>query len=501
MSVFSSHFPLGLGTSRFPVSGPTDIKGFDKSVELVLAALDAGIDYVDVGHNYSAGMAPAILKEAFRQTKNPFDVTVKVQYREDGTADLARKRVELHLKAMGLERAKYFTSWCIWSYADFEQIMKKGGVYEGALKLKEEGIIDHICCSMHASPEEMYKIIDSGVFEGATISYSLLNAPQMQPILDKALEKNIGIAVMNPLGGGLIAQNKDFFSFACAPDSGEDTIAAALRFVKAHPAVDMVLGGVSSKEELQSSLSVFTLPNPELPEERVKRVMGSVSALSGFCTGCKYCEGCPKGIPTHAIMQAHNALLFQPVEAYNRKGPAELLYNLQVFKKLELEMGWVPETAENPCVSCGRCMEKCTQKLDIIGGVNEIYQRAQKTGFSKEAHVQRINEILRGKKYQKVGLYPSGRFSKLVINLYEETCGEPDFEWILFNSDSKVWGELVDGRTVHSPEEIPEIRPDIILISTFRYDQEIIDGLQKYVQGCGIKVEKLHKEGMMPWFF
>ena len=71
------------------------------------------MDYVDVGHNYSAGMAPAILKEAFRQTTNPFSVTVKVQYREDSTADRARKRVEMHLKAMGLERATYFTSWCI----------------------------------------------------------------------------------------------------------------------------------------------------------------------------------------------------------------------------------------------------------------------------------------------------------------------------------------------------------------------------------------------------
>lgn len=501
MSVFSGHFPLGLGTSRFPVTGPKDIHGLNKSVDLVLAALDAGMDYVDVGHNYSAGMAPAILKEAFRQTTNPFSVTVKVQYREDSTADQARKRVEMHLKAMGLERAKYFTSWCIWSYEDFEQIMKKGGVYEGALKLKEEGIVDHICCSMHASPEEMYKIIDSGAFEGATISYSLLNAPQMQRVLEKALEKNVGIAVMNPLGGGLIAQNRDFFSFACAPGSEEDTIAAALRFVKAHPAVDMVLGGVSSIEELKSSLSVFTSKDPEIPEMRMKRVMENVSALNGFCTGCKYCEGCPVGIPTHAIMQAHNALLFQPTEAYNRKGPEELLYDLQVFRKLDVDEGWLPETAENPCVSCGSCMRKCTQKLDIINGVDEIFGRAKKNGFSKEAHIERLRELLQGKGYRKVGLYPNGGFSKKVIETYQEAFGEPDFAWVLFNSDSKVWGEVVDGRVVHSPEEIPAILPDIIIVSTYRYDSEIADGLQKYEKECGIKVEKLHKEGTVPWVF
>lgn len=501
MSVFSGHFPLGLGTSRFPVSGPNDLQGLEKSVELVLAALNAGIDYVDVGHNYSAGMAPAILKEAFRQTTKEFAVTVKVQYREDSTADLARKRVEMHLKAMGLDHAKYFTSWCIWSYADFEQIMRKGGVYEGALKLKDEGMIDHICCSMHASPEEMYKIINSGAFEGATISYSLLNAPQMQPVLDKALEKNIGIAVMNPLGGGLIAQNKEFFSFACAPDSEENMIAAALRFVKSHPAVNIVLGGVSNQEELNSSLSVFTSLNPETPEMRMKRVMDKVSVLKGFCTGCKYCEGCPKGIPTYAIMQAHNALLFQPTESYNRKGPENLLYNLQVFRRLFVDEGWLPETAENPCINCGRCMTKCTQKLDIVKGVDEIYRRARETGYSRESHIKRLQELLQGKQYQKVGLYPNGGFSKKIIELYQESFGEPDFEWVLFNSDSKVWGENVDGRTVHSPAEIREIHPDIILISTYRYDSEILDGLLQYEQECGIKVEKLHQEGMVPWVF
>ena len=108
MSILDKCFPLGLGTSRFPVSGPDDAEGIEKSVKIVLQALNAGINYIDTGHNYSAGMASRILKEAFHQTDRPFSVTVKVQYGEDLTADDARRRVEMHLKAMGLEKAKYF---------------------------------------------------------------------------------------------------------------------------------------------------------------------------------------------------------------------------------------------------------------------------------------------------------------------------------------------------------------------------------------------------------
>ena len=73
--------------------------------------------------------------------------------------------------------------------------------------MKEEGLIDHICCSLHAIPEDIQKIIKTKAFEGITISYSMLSAANMLPVLDAAYENDIGVAVMNPLGGGVIAQN------------------------------------------------------------------------------------------------------------------------------------------------------------------------------------------------------------------------------------------------------------------------------------------------------
>ena len=42
MGILKRHFPFGLGTSRFPISGPGDAKGIEASVKLVLRALEAG---------------------------------------------------------------------------------------------------------------------------------------------------------------------------------------------------------------------------------------------------------------------------------------------------------------------------------------------------------------------------------------------------------------------------------------------------------------------------
>ena len=477
-----------------------DLAGIEKSIDLVLEALNNGINYVDVGASYSMGMAPLVLKEAFAQTTNPFSVTAKIMYGMDKTSDDARKRVELYLDAMGLEKIQYFTCWTIWNYGIFEEILKKDGIYEGALKLKEEGLIDHICCSLHASPEDIQKIIKSKAFEGITVSYSILNAPDMLPVLDIAHAYDVGVAVMNPLGGGLIAQNRDYFSFACGEHDEGNTVHAALRFVKAHPAVDIVLGGVSNIEELQDSMSVFKKTDPEIPAERLKRVMAEAENLQGFCTGCKYCKGCPKGIPTAAIMQARNALLFAPAATHNRTEPEELLYHLQMFRPLLQAEGWLPETAENPCVQCGKCEKQCTQKLNIMEAVADTYRRAEQTFFTKEAHKERLKELLLDKGYKKVGLYPNGGFSNLIMKLYREFFGEPEFEWLQFNSDPKTWGQMADERLVHGPGEIPELQPDLILICTYKYDQDILDCLRQYEQ-YGVKLEKLHRQEEMPWVF
>ena len=99
-----------------------------------------------------------------------------------------------------------------------------------------------------------------------------------------------------------------------------------------------------------------------------------------------------------------------------------------------------------------------------------------------------------------MGLYPNGGFTRRILDFYQECFGEPDFEWIFFNSSPALWGTSDHGHIVHGPSEIPELRPDIILISTYRYDEEIMDSLRPFAE-LGIQIEKLHRESDMPWIF
>jgi len=499
MGVFSNYFPLGLGTGRFLINRPDDKEGIEKSAQLAVKAIESGINYIDTAYTYSAGMAQTALKEAFKQTDKVFGVTVKVMYDMDKTAYDTQRRTMLQLNAMGLERAQFFTCWNITSYNQFQKIMEKGGVYDGALKLKDEGIIDHICCSLHASVSDSIKIIESGVFEGATISYSLLNAIQMKPVLDSALNNNVDIAVMNPLGGGIIAQNHDFFYFA--KYENESIITAALRFAKAHPAVKIVLSGLSRETELTENLTAFTGENVESDDKRVMRVFEGIKEIDNFCVNCNYCNVCPCEIPIPELMNKRNTLLFSTAERYNRTEP-ELVKNISLFYS-HSHSGtdeWFPDSPENPCIRCGKCEKLCTQKLKIIESIADMYDRAGKVNYSLKSRKERIEELLVNKNYKRVGLYPNGGFANMIVELYNRYWDKPDFEWLQFNSDPKMWGELSGGLRVFSPDEIIKLNPDIIIICTYKYDEEIYKSLVHYEEK-GIKIVKLHRKTDVPWAF
>ncbi len=493
----TSAFPLGIGTSRLPIVRIDDEPGIERSTEIILRALDAGVRYIDTADSYARGMAHEVLRRVFARTDKPFSVTIKSRYGADKTADDARRQAERSLGAMGIAKATWFICWSIMDYAEFEAVTQRGGVYEGALRLRDEGVIEHIGLSSHASPEDTIKMLEHGGFEAITIACSLLNHLTMRPVLDAALRHNVDVVVMNPLGGGVIPQNEDFFSFS--KFSPEETLPqAALRYVKAHPAVKTILSGVASLDQLQENLVALTC-DPELPERRLERVDVAMGKIEGYCTGCRYCEGCPAGIPVHALMQSNNAALFKPVDAYRRTEP-DLLRDIQVLRKLAMDFQFIPNDTKNPCTRCGRCESLCTQRLPVVDTLEAIYAIMKKRGFSNAARKDRLNSLLNGKNYKRVGFYPGAGYTGEVLKLYRCFWGEPFFEVVFFDSNPAMWGRVNGGIPIYTPADIDRLEPDVILVSNYNFQDEIYDQLSLFAEG-GMEILKLHEQNEAPWVF
>lgn len=495
MTIFDHVFPLGLGTNRFPVRGPSDEEGLDLSAQIVADAVRAGVNFIDAAHTYSRGTALEVLRRAFRQTGTFEGVTIKTRLNLDKTADDVRRRAEGNLRAMGLSRAKYFYCWSIMSYGEFESLFQRGGIYEGAVKLRDEGITEHLCFSVHAPAEDILKMLRSRAFEAVTISFSLLNSLRCDEILQTASELGIGVAAMNPLGGGIIPNNSGFFSFA--KGYADRTVPeAALRYVLAHRGIQIALSGVSSEEELRENLAAAA--SPELPEQRIARVNAHIKQLDNFCTGCRYCDSCPKGIPIPAIMQCRNYLAFGSRDPNYAFAAETVQENIFALGKLEQEYSVLFDKAENPCIRCGKCERACTQHLRIMDAVADTYRRADNSAFSRQARIRRLRELIDNTAENTVGMYPSGITCLAVRRFYEENIGSLNCRLVLFDSNPAVWGQEDDGIRIYSPEDIPKIKPSVVIITSYKFKNEIYEAIRQY-EAEGIRIVKLCQDHELPW--
>ena len=87
-----------------------------------------------------------------------------------------------------------------------------------------------------------------------------------------------------------------------------------------------------------------------------------------------------------------------------------------------------------------------------------------------------------------------------MLRYFEEFYGKPNFDMIMFDSNSSMWGKECMGNTILNPDKIAEEKPNCIVIANYIYSDEIYESLKKY-QDIGIDIIHLHKKEDVPWVF
>jgi uncharacterized protein len=351
---------IGFGGMRFRKEDYD--KSFEEAAKVAVRANELGINYFDTAPFYCEDKSEEIMGAAFKHMPNPFYVSTKSGISAEKTADDVRRRIELSLKRMGLEKITFFNMWCILSLDQYRRVMAPGGPYEGALKAKEEGLIEHLVFSTHCNGDEIELMVNEGHFEGITVGYNATNFAFRQKGIKAAHAKGLGVVTMNPLGGGIIPQNPDFYSFL--KDNEEDTLVqAALKFNASHKEITIALAGMGTVEEVEENVKAGENIT-EMTEAKLEALSKQLnSSLDTLCTGCQYCLGCPKQIEIPKYMDAFNMHIIKKD-------------NEEIKNRLKWHWALNPKLAEE-CIACGICEKKCTQKLPIIERLKHIANLAQ----------------------------------------------------------------------------------------------------------------------------
>jgi predicted aldo/keto reductase-like oxidoreductase len=342
---------LGFGGMRFQ-----HIDNHEECVEMIIKAAEGGITYFDTAPGYFDGKSETVFGKGFAELRNrklPYYAATKTF--KTAESDI-RREIETQLKRLNIPVIDFYHVWCITSLGNWEG-RKKDGILNTFRKLKEEGLIRHICVSSHLIQNEIESLLMEGVFEGVLFGYSAYNYRTRDKAFNAVRAKKLGAVVMNPLGGGVVPEHPELFGFIMR--DGESSVEAGLRFLWDHRDITVTLVGFRSKEDIAEALNAMEKYRPRTEEELARLKAQATTSFEGLCTGCAYCDDCPQGIPIPRFMDAYNQKIL------DKRGEGAL--------KERLSLHWNISPADaGKCVSCGQCESACTQHLPIIERLADI---------------------------------------------------------------------------------------------------------------------------------
>jgi len=342
---------IGFGGMRF-IKEEYQKGNYDKSGAIIKTAYDRGINYFDTAPDYCNENSEKIFGHAFKtMDRDKFFVSTKCGLWNAKNSNGSRKIIERSLSRLGVDKIDFFHLWAIKTLDEYKEFLKKGGIYEGALKAQKEGLIDHICISTHLSGEDIAQIANDQTFEGVTLGYNAVNFAYRQKGIDACHKAGLGIVTMNPLGGGIIPAHPNYFSFL---KEGEDSlVVSALKFIIRQNKATSAIVGFSSIEEVEEAVLAGEGPLTADEDLLEKMALNLKEELNTLCTTCGYCDSCPEGIPIPMLLDSYNMRILTNGD------------DKQMFRRMDVHWEVDPIWASK-CSACGQCELLCTQKLPII---------------------------------------------------------------------------------------------------------------------------------------
>jgi predicted aldo/keto reductase-like oxidoreductase len=344
---------LSLGCMRLPTTpdGNIDMAHFEKMVDY---AMSHGVNYFDTAYMYHKGESETAVGNVLSNYKREsFYLVSKNPLRALTSKEDVRKIFEEQLKKcrtdyFDLYMAHNMSRLTIDNYRNYD-------VYEQLLKFKEEGKVRHVGFSYHDDAEFLEAAVKEHPWEFCMMQLNYLGWYERDYKTHYKIlaDAKVPTVCMEPLHGGKLTHLTGSAKAVLEDNAPNDTQASfGLRWVASKENIFTVLSGMSSLDQLKENVETFTNYRPFTKEEtaiadKIADILQKQGEIN--CTGCKYCQDCPRGIDIPAFFLAYN-------DYKSTKNPENLLKvydQTSVFRR------------PDRCIKCKLCNEHCPQLLDI----------------------------------------------------------------------------------------------------------------------------------------
>jgi len=351
---------LGFGVMRLPARkiGDWGSVNYTRSVEVLRAALKAGVNFFDSHHLYHHGKSEIAIGRALKGWKGPRPVIqTKAPWYEDKPREYFEKLLYQAVEKLGVAPIDY-----LFFHSMAMDTWKKRG--KKFLRFTDwaiaRGLILRRGFSSHDTPRNIRAFVNTREFSAMLVSYNWLN-PRERDVILYAAQRGLGVSVMNPVGGGsLAADTPQIMRLLPGAKSAPEI---ALRYVLATPGVTVALSGMNTLEQLAANVEVASRPTLLTPKQEramLARLDDIAARSRRFCSACGYCMDCPHGVDIPANFRLLNQVRFFGLIDSARRRYAGLKKAREHDKSAEA------------CRRCGACEPKCPIKVPIIQQLHEV---------------------------------------------------------------------------------------------------------------------------------
>ncbi len=363
---------LGFGCMRFPRREDRTIDQ-EKVNAMLRYAVDNGVNYFDTAYVYSGSEAAVgeALAGGYRE-KVKLATKLPVWDMKE-TADADRYFAE-HLERLRTDHIDFYLLHSLnakeWAKA------KELRVIDWCERKLAEDAIGYLGFSYHGGLDAFKEIVDyypDWTFAQLQVNYIDVDHETGLAGPRYAYDKGLGLVVMEPLRGGLLATpvNEEIAAmFGAAPGGGRTDTGGggqigrrtpaewALQWLWNKPEVSLVLSGMTKMEDVVENIAAAGLSGvgsmAAADEEFVARVGTAIRGKMAIpCTACGYCLPCPNGINIPEYFGYYNSAC---TRLPSREG----------MERLATAFGrWPEEGRPDQCTACGTCSERCPQGIDI----------------------------------------------------------------------------------------------------------------------------------------
>ena len=357
---------LGYGCMRLPQKdGKIDVERAEGQVR---SAIERGVNYIDTAVPYHMGASEPFVgnllaKDGLRE--RVFLATKLPHWSMRGPED-GDKILNAQLERLQTDHIDYYLVHNL-NRVSWDRI-RELGVLDLLQRAKQDGRIVNAGFSYHGDRETFPEIVDGFDWDFCQIQYNFLDKRRQATDegLRYAASKGLGVVIMEPLRGGLLARNapervQEIWDKA---DVTRTPAEWSLRWIWDHPEVTVVLSGMNDDEHIDENLRMADVAEPgsltDKERELVDRASKTYQELMRVdCTGCAYCMPCPAGVDIPTNLDVFNL-------KHTFGAPADMLYMTRVGGILR------DPTNASLCTACGLCLTKCPQHLPIPDLLEEV---------------------------------------------------------------------------------------------------------------------------------